>query len=69
MLGNKEMLKNVVMRMQLTLQFEGYYQGTIDGVMGPGTRAAVMAYKRDHGLSGTQIFDTPTLNALGIRGY
>jgi His-Xaa-Ser repeat protein HxsA len=63
------MRKNIIMRMQLTLQFEGYYDGPVDGLMGPKTRSAVLAYKKAHDLSGDQVLDAETLNALGIKGF
>lgn len=64
-----EALKNVVLRMQLALQFEGYYDGPIDGVMGQKTRDAVKRFKRAKGISGDTVFDTQTLNALGVVGF
>ena len=64
-----EALKNVVMRMQLALQFEGYYQGNIDGVMGPGTREAVKRFKKAKSIPGDTVFDARTLNALGVAGF
>lgn len=68
-LKNKEMRKNIIMRMQLTLQFEGYYDGPIDGAMGPKTRSSVLAYKKSKNIPGDKVLDAPTLNALGIKGY
>jgi His-Xaa-Ser repeat protein HxsA len=64
-----EALKNIVMRMQLTLQFEGFYDGPIDGVMGPGTQLAVKAFKKAKKIPGNTVFDRETLNALGITGF
>jgi len=64
-----EAVKNVVMRMQLALQFEGYYQGIIDGSMGPSTRDAVKRFKKAKGIPGDTVFDTQTLNALGVMGF
>lgn len=68
-LNDKAMRKNIIMRMQLTLQFQGYYNGKIDGVMGPETRAAVMAFKKAKGIPGDKVLDAQTLNAFGIMGY
>jgi His-Xaa-Ser repeat protein HxsA len=68
-LRNETLRKNIIMRMQLTLQFEGYYDGPIDGIMGPKTREAVLAYKKAKGIPGDTVLDTETLNALGIIGY
>jgi His-Xaa-Ser repeat protein HxsA len=66
---NKKALKNVIMRMQLALQFEGYYDGQVDGVMGPKTREAVKKYKKAKGIPGSGVLDAQTLNALGIKGF
>jgi murein L,D-transpeptidase YcbB/YkuD len=35
---------------QKALKSAGYYQGDIDGRIGPGTKDAVKAFQRDHGL-------------------
>ena len=69
-LKNEEMRKNIIMRMQLTLQFEKYYDGEIDGIMGPKTRAAVLKYKKDKiGSTHPQVLDAETLNLFGISGF
>lgn len=36
---------------QSALKSAGYYQGSVDGKIGPGTKDAVKAFQRDHGLS------------------
>lgn len=36
---------------QTLLKDKGYYQGDIDGVIGPATRAAIKKFQRDNGLS------------------
>jgi localization factor PodJL len=43
----------------------GYYQGPIDGIVGPVTQAAIAAYQRDNGLPATGAIDTRLLAALG----
>jgi len=68
-LADAEARKNIIMRMQLTLQFEDMYDGPIDGIMGPETRKAVLAYKKLMGIPGDQVLDAATLNAFGILGY
>jgi hypothetical protein len=56
----------VVANVQTSLQEQGYYEGEIDGVLGPLTRAAIAAYQQDHGLYVTSAIDEPTLSALGM---
>jgi len=38
-----------VAELQRRLARAGYYNGSVDGVMGPQTRRAIRAYERDHG--------------------
>jgi hypothetical protein len=56
----------VVANVQTALQQEGYYQGEVDGMLGPLTRAALADYQRDHGLYTTAAIDEPTLSSLGM---
>jgi len=57
---------NDVARAQDALQQLGYYKGGIDGLYGPGTRAAVRAFQVDRGLSVSGRVDTETMEALGF---
>ena len=56
----------VVVKVQAQLQREGYYDGPIDGVIGPMTRQAIAAFQDDHGLAVTAAVDEPTLETLGL---
>src|SRR5436309_11551444 len=56
----------VIANVQAALQHQGYYQGEVDGLLGPLTRAAVANYQRDHGLYITSAIDRPTLSSLGM---
>jgi Putative peptidoglycan binding domain len=56
----------VVANVQSALQAEGYYQGDIDGILGPQTRAALADYQQDNGLEPTAAVDEPTLDSLGL---
>jgi hypothetical protein len=56
----------VIANVQSALQQQGYYQGDIDGLIGPQTRGALAAYQRDHGLYETAAIDQPTLESLGM---
>ncbi len=51
---------------QRELRRRGYYRGSIDGDIGPGSRAAIRAYQRERGLSATGRIDTSLLRSLGI---
>ena len=55
----------MIANLQSTLQAQGYYQGTIDGVPGPVTRSALASYQCDHNLYATAAIDEPTLESLG----
>jgi hypothetical protein len=56
----------VAANVQAALQQQGYYQGEVDGLLGPLTRAAIADYQRDHGLYVTSAIDRPTLSSLGM---
>ena len=55
-----------VANVQSALQEQGYYQGDIDGVLGPQTRAALAEYQSAQGLEPTGAVDEPTLETLGM---
>ena len=56
----------VVANVQSALQEEGYYEGDVDGILGPQTRAALAEYQQDNGLEPTAAVDEPTLESLGM---
>lgn len=56
----------VIENVQVALQDQGYYPGSIDGLVGTQTRSALAAYQRDHGLVVTSAIDEPTLVTLGL---
>lgn len=47
------LFSQTVAGVQQRLSAEGYYTGAVDGINGPGTRAAVRAYEADHGMQVT----------------
>jgi Putative peptidoglycan binding domain len=55
-----------VAAVQQQLARQGYYRGEIDGVFGPETRRAIIAYQSGHGLRATGNLNTDTLRALGL---
>jgi hypothetical protein len=56
----------VIADVQAVLQQMGYYQGEVDGLLGPLTRQALRAYQSEQGLIATAVIDEPTLDALGM---
>jgi len=56
----------VIANVQTALQQQGYYQGEVDGLLGPQTRDAIAGYQRDHGLYETASIDQLTLESLGM---
>jgi hypothetical protein len=56
----------VIANVQTALQQQGYYQGEVDGLLGPQTRSAVADYQRANGLAKTAAIDQPTLESLGM---
>jgi hypothetical protein len=56
----------VVINVQVQLQRDGYYFGSIDGILGPQTRQALAAFQADNGLAITSAIDEPTIATLGL---
>ncbi len=56
----------VTVNVQEQLARAGYYDGPIDGLLGPMTREAIGAYQADNGLAITSAIDEPTLATLGL---
>jgi len=56
----------VIVNVQAQLQNNGYYAGTVDGILGPQTRRAIATFQADHGLAVTSAVDEPTLATLGL---
>lgn len=51
---------------QRELRRRGYYRGTIDGDIGPGSRSAIRRYQAERGLVVTGRIDSSLVRALGI---
>ena len=56
----------VIANVQSALQQQGFYQGDIDGILGPETRAALAEYQTAQGIEPTGAVDEPTLETLGM---
>jgi hypothetical protein len=54
--------------LQVALRARGFYAGTVDGLSGPATSAAVMRFQHRAGLAETGIADARTRRALGRYG-
>jgi murein DD-endopeptidase MepM/ murein hydrolase activator NlpD len=57
-----------VAALQVALRGVGTYGGTVDGVAGPGTRAAVSRFQARNGLAADGVAGAATRAALGRRG-
>ena len=55
-----------VAAVQRRLSRAGYYRGSIDGVIGDGTRSAIRAYERNHGLAVDGRIDRRLLATMGL---
>lgn len=51
---------------QRRLKARGYYRGVVDGVVGPGTRAAIADYQADHGLQPDGRMTQQVIDSLGL---
>ena len=56
----------VIYNVQRALKELGYYSGSLNGSLGPATRAAISAFQEDNGLDVTGAIDAPTVEALGL---
>jgi hypothetical protein len=56
----------VTVNVQEQLAAAGYYNGAVDGVLGPMTREAIANYQADNGLAVTSAIDEPTLATMGL---
>ncbi|AMJ96875.1 hypothetical protein AVL55_00990 [Alteromonas macleodii] len=65
-MSDAEKRKNIILRVQLTLQALDFYHGKLDGMMGPGTRKAINEYRLSVGQTAKEKLDVEVLNSLGI---
>ena len=57
---------SLVVQVQRRLATAGYYSGSIDGVIGSGTRRAIRAFERSHGLPVDGAIHRRLLAAMGL---
>jgi peptidoglycan hydrolase-like protein with peptidoglycan-binding domain len=62
--GNREQIKAA----QQALKDKGHDPGTVDGVMGPKTQAALKDFQKAQGLQETGRLDAETMAKLGVEG-
>jgi len=58
--------ESTVVNVQSQLSRLGYYGGSVDGIIGPQTRAAIRSFQRDHGLMITGTITPDLLTSLGF---
>lgn len=56
-----------VKEVQRRLKMWGYYNGSVDGVFGKGTRSAVIAFQKKNGLTADGVVGKATYQALGMN--
>ena len=56
-----------VKEVQRRLKLWGYYNGSVDGVFGAGTRSAVIAFQKKNGLTADGVVGASTYKALGMN--
>lgn len=54
------------MQVQISLLAAGYYDGEIDGIIGPMTRDAIERYQRDNGMAVTGTITPEVLDAFRL---
>ncbi|WP_370420541.1 His-Xaa-Ser repeat protein HxsA [Pantoea vagans] len=66
--SDTEKRKRLIMRVQFALLDKGFYNGNIDGSMGPATRTAIKNYRVTNGLPTPvrETLDTQLLNSLNV---
>jgi hypothetical protein len=57
---------SIVVQVQRRLASDGYYSGRIDGVIGRGTRRAIRAFERSHGLPVDGVIHRRLLATMGL---
>lgn len=64
--GRTERFKAIVKRVQIALLAQGYYEGSIDGVVGPGMRGAIRKFQSARTLPITGTITSEVLDALRV---
>lgn len=64
--GRSSLFKTIVLRVQTALLGQGIFNGPINGIVGPTTRAALRIFQSSHGLTATGTITPETLDALKV---
>ena len=64
--SDKNLRARVVMQVQERLKLQGFYDGVVDGLLGPKTKLAIDVFKLSKGLSLGGYLDEQTLIGLGV---
>ena len=64
--GNSGHGQSLEAAVQTVLFRQGYYQGPIDGLLGPGTSRAIRNYQRDHRLTPTGTINSALTESMGL---
>ncbi|WP_426237538.1 peptidoglycan-binding protein [Pararhizobium sp. DWP1-1-3] len=65
----KVLFRQIVIQVQKALSLFGYYDGVIDGKIGPQSKVALAKLQEDYGLKVTGTITPEVLNSLNIRAY
>jgi peptidoglycan hydrolase-like protein with peptidoglycan-binding domain len=64
--GSVSLSVEEIRQLQIVLKEKGFFDAEPDGVLGPRTRQALIAFQRQQGLQATGQIDVRTVTALGI---
>ena len=64
--GRTKRFAAIVRRVQLALLAQGFYDGAIDGIVGPGLRGSLRRFQGSRGLKATGTITPETLDALMV---
>jgi His-Xaa-Ser repeat protein HxsA len=64
--GRSQRFASIVRRVQIALLAQGFYEGPINGAVGPATRAALRQFQRSRNIDETGTITPPTLDALRV---
>ena len=66
--GKLPLASETIRKIQSALRQRGFYEGPVDGIVGPATERAIAAYQQRHGLSQAAALELQTLQSLITEG-